>query len=272
MPSFDSGGFDDGLGGISLPPAQPPKSVLKKPPSVLDKGKSILCPGVPSCLPPPIADYEVEEYEETTRKRKIKFGDESYEPGDESDEDGEEKESRRGGGGGGGETLTTTPAPQPNSLQKKMLAMAGQDLDQFMKEMEVVHKTREAEKAAELSQRLARLEGEDGSIAPPGIEVGSSVVSRIVLKRSLCIYPGPSWRNASRTTAWWPSFICWKVSIHLTKQKNWISGILFQGLPIRVCPTLATWHGTSRGSPSPRTSSWETTNAPSSIHSQVSNQ
>ena len=187
MPSFDSGGFDDGLGGISLPPAQPPKSVLKKPPSVLDKGKSILCPGVPSCLPPPIADYEVEEYEETTRKRKIKFGDESYEPGDESDEDGEEKESRRGGGGGGGETLTTTPAPQPNSLQKKMLAMAGQDLDQFMKEMEVVHKTREAEKAAELSQRLARLEGEDGSIAPPGIEVGSSVVSRIVLKRSLCI-------------------------------------------------------------------------------------
>ena len=69
--------------------------------------------------------------------------------------------------------MTTTPAPQPNSLQKKMLAMAGQDLDQFMKEMEVVHKTREAEKAAELSQRLARLEGEDGSIAPPGIEVGS---------------------------------------------------------------------------------------------------
>ena len=169
MPSFDSGGFDDGMGGIPLPPAQPPKSVLKKPPSVLDKGKSLLCPGVPSCLPPPIADYEVEEYEETTRKRKIKFGDESYEPGDESDEGEEEKEARRGGGG---ETLTTTPAPQPNSLQKKMLAMAGQDLDQFMKEMEVVHKTREAEKAAELSQRLARLEGEDGSIAPPGIEVG----------------------------------------------------------------------------------------------------
>ena len=171
MPSFDSGGFDDGMGGIPLPPAQPPKSVLKKPPSVLDKGKSLLCPGVPSCLPPPIADYEVEEYEETTRKRKIKFGDESYEPGDESDEGEEEKEARRGGGGVG-ETLTTTPAPQPNSLQKKMLAMAGQDLDQFMKEMEVVHKTREAEKAAELSQRLARLEGEDGSIAPPGIEVG----------------------------------------------------------------------------------------------------
>ena len=40
-----------------------------------------------------------------------------------------------------------------------------------MKEMEVVHKTREAEKAAELSQRLARLEGEEGSIAPPGLEV-----------------------------------------------------------------------------------------------------
>ena len=169
MPSFDSGGFDDGMGGIPLPPAQPPKSVLKKPPSVLDKGKSLLCPGVPCSLPPPISDYEVEEYEETSRKRKIKFGDESYEPGDDSGDDEEEKAPR--GRVGGAETLTTTPAPQPNSLQKKMLAMAGQDLDQFMKEMEVVHKTREAEKAAELSQRLARLEGEEGSIAPPGLEV-----------------------------------------------------------------------------------------------------
>ena len=134
MPSFDSGGFDDGMGGIPLPPAQPPKSVLKKPPSVLDKGKSLLCPGVPSCLPPPISDYEVEEYEETGRKRRIKFGDESYEPGDDSGDEAEGKEPKSRVGA---ETLPATPAPQPNSLQKKMLAMAGQDLDQFMKEMEV---------------------------------------------------------------------------------------------------------------------------------------
>lgn len=130
MPSFDDHGYDDGMGGIPLPPAPlpmgPPRSVLKKPPSVLEKAKALLCPGPPSCLPPPLTDYNSEEYEEKV-------------------------------------------APQPNSLQKKMLAMAGQDLDQFMKEMEVVHKTREAEKAAELTERLARLEGEEGG-PPPGLE------------------------------------------------------------------------------------------------------
>jgi len=160
MPSFDNHNhaYDDGMGGIPLPqapPPGPPRSVLKKPPSVLEKQKALLCPGVPSCLPPPLSDYDVEEYQETGRKRKIKFG-------DEADDDIEER--------GGGEDRDGKAAPgQPNSLQKKMLAMAGQDLDQFMKEMEVVHKTREAEKAAELTQRLARLDGEEG-LAPPGIE------------------------------------------------------------------------------------------------------
>jgi len=164
MPSFDDHGYDDGMGGIPLPPApiQPPRSVLKKPPSVLEKTKALLCPGVPSCLPPPISDYDVEEYEDnTTRKRKIKFGDEGSD--EEEPSRGKPTEERDQGREG-------KAAPgQPNSLQKKMLAMAGQDLDQFMKEMEVVHKTREAEKAAELTSRLARLDGEEG-LAPPGIE------------------------------------------------------------------------------------------------------
>jgi WW domain-binding protein 11 len=161
MPSFDDHGYDDGTGGIPLPqappPMGPPKSVLKKPPSVLEKGKSLLCPGVPACLPPSVADYEVEEYEEGARRRKIKFGDE----GDEEDEPAR----------GGGEAVARVAPTGPNSLQKKMLAMAGQDLDQFMKEMEVVHKTREAEKAAELTHRLARLDGEEETMVPPGLEV-----------------------------------------------------------------------------------------------------
>ena len=44
--------------------------------------------------------------------------------GDEREEE-EEAEEKRGGG--------RSAAPAPNSLQRKMLEMAGQDLDQFMK-------------------------------------------------------------------------------------------------------------------------------------------
>ena len=39
-----------------------------------------------------------------------------------------------------------------------MLAIAGQDIDQFMKEMEVVHKKRESERAQDLNARLSLLE------------------------------------------------------------------------------------------------------------------
>jgi WW domain-binding protein 11 len=49
---------------------------------------------------------------------------------------------------------------KPTSLQQKMLAMAGQDIDQFMKEMEVVHKKRETERAQDLNARLSLLEGD----------------------------------------------------------------------------------------------------------------
>ena len=44
--------------------------------------------------------------------------------GDEREEE-EEADEKRGGG--------RSAAPAPNSLQRKMLEMAGQDLDQFMK-------------------------------------------------------------------------------------------------------------------------------------------
>lgn len=42
-----------------------------------------------------------------------------------------------------------------------MLAMAGQDIDQFMREMEVVHKKRETERAQDLNARLSLLEAEN---------------------------------------------------------------------------------------------------------------
>lgn len=52
---------------------------------------------------------------------------------------------------------------KPTTLQQKMLAMAGQDIDQFMREMEVVHKKRETERAQDLNARLSLLEAENES-------------------------------------------------------------------------------------------------------------
>jgi len=178
---LDSGGGweDDGM-GIPLPPPSlyippgPPRSVLKKPPSVLDTVKPLLCPGVPAGPPPPVEDYDVVEAE-GGRKRTIRFGDEREETQEDKVEEEQDGSSAPG---------------QPNSLQKKMLAMAGQDLDQFMREMEEVHRTREAEKAADLQARLARIEGDQP--APPGMEMpGEQVDSSYLLPAPPGAPPGP---------------------------------------------------------------------------------
>ncbi|CAG9793748.1 unnamed protein product [Diatraea saccharalis] len=50
-----------------------------------------------------------------------------------------------------------TPAPKPTSLQQRMLALSGQNIDDFMKEMEEVHKKRERDRAADLNARLSAL-------------------------------------------------------------------------------------------------------------------
>ena len=157
LPSAD-GGLDIPLPPPSLFMAQgPPRSVLKKPPSVLETAKPILCPGVPADVPPSIEDYDVEVETPEKKKRTIRFGDETEaEAGDAGQEDEVEDDEAAPGA--------------PSSLQKKMLAMAGQDLDQFMREMEEVHRSREAEKAAGLQARLARLEGE-AEPGPPGMEM-----------------------------------------------------------------------------------------------------
>lgn len=75
-----------------------------------------------------------------------------------------------------------TPKVKPTTLQQKMLAMAGQDIDQFMREMEVVHKKRETERAQDLNARLTLLDADanskansngksdqDDNIEPPGL-------------------------------------------------------------------------------------------------------
>lgn len=45
------------------------------------------------------------------------------------------------------------PTPKPTSLQQRMLALSGQNIDDFMKEMEEVHRKRERDRAADLNAR-----------------------------------------------------------------------------------------------------------------------
>ncbi|XP_041987497.1 WW domain-binding protein 11 [Aricia agestis] len=52
-------------------------------------------------------------------------------------------------------------APKPTSLQQRMLALSGQNIDDFMKEMEEVHKKRERDRAADLNARLSALKHRD---------------------------------------------------------------------------------------------------------------
>lgn len=51
---------------------------------------------------------------------------------------------------------------KPTSLQQRMLAISGQNIDEFMKEMEHVQKKKEQERFASLQERLSTLEKEGG--------------------------------------------------------------------------------------------------------------
>jgi len=162
LPNISTGGVGDwdDEANIPLPPSahqQQPKSNLKRPVTVLEGMKSKICPGVPPGMPPQTMEYEdLTEPRKESRKRKIRFGaddDDERPPGVQDDDDGAEDDEVDEDGG-------RVNAPQPNSLQRKMLEMAGQDLDQFMKEMEEVHKQKEEEKEKDLQRRLARLEEE----------------------------------------------------------------------------------------------------------------
>jgi len=91
--------------------------------------------------------------EKASSTRRIRFEDDALSKS--TDDDNTNTNSDKGSKSS---LLLATPAKQaPTALQQKMLAMAGQDIDQFMKEMEEVHKKQEANRAADLQQRLAAL-------------------------------------------------------------------------------------------------------------------
>ncbi|XP_015112756.1 WW domain-binding protein 11 isoform X2 [Diachasma alloeum] len=150
-------------------PQHHPLMAIPIPPSILKKTSvysaattvSILAPskeppGVPPYPPPDIAGEDEESSDKSItssqKSRTIRFADDKDENKSSSEkeqnsqkEKGQERELEK---------------VKPTTLQQKMLAMAGQDIDQFMREMEVVHKKRETERAQDLNARLSLLDAD----------------------------------------------------------------------------------------------------------------
>uniref|UniRef100_U5ER40 Putative mrna splicing n=1 Tax=Corethrella appendiculata TaxID=1370023 RepID=U5ER40_9DIPT len=128
---------------IQIPIAQPPSLPQKvhPTPSILKKTSTLdidyvddddEIPGCPPGPPPELllmreldSDYENEETE-TRKQKSIKFVDEIIEKGKLQKSTDESNDKSK-----------------PNSVQQKMLALSGQNIDDFMKEMESVQKIKE---------------------------------------------------------------------------------------------------------------------------------
>ncbi|XP_015585025.1 WW domain-binding protein 11 [Cephus cinctus] len=122
-------------------------------------------PGVPP-YPPPDFSSEDEEptdksKDQTQKSRTIRFADDKEDARQEAENKDKELDRDK-------EKDRDIAKVKPTTLQQKMLAMAGQDIDQFMREMEVVHKKRETERAQDLNARLSLLEAEADAKANTG--------------------------------------------------------------------------------------------------------
>ncbi|CAH2039804.1 unnamed protein product, partial [Iphiclides podalirius] len=181
-----------------------PKPILKKDSVYREKPVGVEPPGVPPGPPPNYATLisEAMKTEIHKEKKSLRFSDFPDEgpPGEynhipqvpgqkqsaledldgEMLDDGEQPSS----------PPMAVPTPKPTSLQQRMLALSGQNIDDFMKEMEEVHRKRERDRAADLNARLSALKRTGGrdsdsdsdteghhlmhadfSIEPPGAEV-----------------------------------------------------------------------------------------------------
>ncbi|XP_026486904.2 WW domain-binding protein 11 isoform X1 [Vanessa tameamea] len=155
----------------SVHPNLPVRPILKKDSVYRERPLGIEPPGVP-CGPPPDFEallLEAAKMDKTHKdKKSLRFSDLPDEgpPGDclpqaqmLEDLDGEAMEDDRGPS----PTLAqSTQAPKPTSLQQRMLALSGQNIDDFMKEMEEVHRKRERDRAADLNARLTALKRSTG--------------------------------------------------------------------------------------------------------------
>lgn len=169
-----------------IPPPAVVKPILKKDSAYKEKPAGVEPPGVP---PGPPVDYEQllheASNEKTKEKKSLRFSDMIDEgpPGEcaippqppqplvhtkapisnhadnaeDIDDEGIDDHEPVAPNSNINGNSAATPAPKPTSLQQRMLALSGQNIDDFMKEMEEVHRKRERDRAADLNARLSAL-------------------------------------------------------------------------------------------------------------------
>ncbi|KAB7508080.1 WW domain-binding protein 11 [Armadillidium nasatum] len=146
----------------------PSHGILKKASSLPSNVGPKNPPGCPPTIPVDLSDEDDDEKTENIeldeikkaesgRSRTIRFAD-----GNDSDD----KDTR----------LTVEKSKNLTSLQTKLLQMSGQDIDDFMRETEVLFKEKVAERQADLRSRLEKLDDVSGSAPnlqqpPPGVNI-----------------------------------------------------------------------------------------------------
>ncbi|XP_026325171.1 WW domain-binding protein 11 [Hyposmocoma kahamanoa] len=150
-------------------PIMPVKPILKKDSAYKERPIGAEPPGVPPGPPPDLEILLLEAIKldrKDKEKKSLRFSDMPDGPPGEAPPppqvctqapplenfDGEAIEDDRPGS-----PPSAPAAPKPTSLQQRMLALSGQNIDDFMKEMEEVHRKRERDRAADLNARLSAL-------------------------------------------------------------------------------------------------------------------
>ncbi|KPJ12320.1 WW domain-binding protein 11 [Papilio machaon] len=156
-----------------------PKPILKKDSVYRERPVGIEPPGVPPGPPPnySVLIFEAMKHESHKEKKSLRFSDFPDEgpPGESlmgvtleakvtapskvahEEFDGEAMDEEHSAS-----PPASAHAHKPTSLQQRMLALSGQNIDDFMKEMEEVHKKRERDRAADLNARLNALKRTGG--------------------------------------------------------------------------------------------------------------
>ncbi|KAK7025525.1 WW domain-binding protein 11 [Halocaridina rubra] len=162
----------------------PTHSILKKMSSYVPPLEPKKPPGCPPTLPPDLSDDEEDNKEpmdteplipgtekegndeiENKESKNSENDDDKEKPKnrtirfEDSDESDEEKDTR----------VTISKSKGLTSLQTKLLQMSGQDIDDFMRETEVLFKEKEAERKADLKARLDKLPAFDDDTAGTNI-------------------------------------------------------------------------------------------------------
>lgn len=139
-----------------------PPSILKKKSSYTGRSTDPTLatnkepPGVPPFVPPNFSNENSILLEKTSensqQKRTIRFSDDK----DNTNVDSENNDKNKNKNKDDERDIETV---KPTSVQQKMLAMAGQDIDEFMRDMESAHKKKINEKAQDLNTRLSLIDG-----------------------------------------------------------------------------------------------------------------